>query len=156
MSARFAAIESQIVAQLQALVTNGTLKQVKAVPADALFQGAPDLYPAALVTVQEARPKAPANKVSGRIQLSYTIPVWIGVYANSDGAEVGDARASAWPLVDAIIAAPADGGLTGFVPSMGQGDAPLPLAPTNIVPFTIEAGKYGIMIAMEMQLLFSV
>jgi hypothetical protein len=97
---RFGAVESSALAQLQGVPG---FAEVTAVAPGKLLASSPEEYPAARLSVLAARQFAPAETNVGHTALSYEIEFGVLIFASGDGITAGDARGSAWSLVDAVM-----------------------------------------------------
>ena len=96
---RYAAIEAACFAQLQTL---RGFAELQIVSAGMLLNAHPELYPAGWLSVLNAK-KTEGINIAGHTSLEYDVEFGVLIYASGDGIHLGDARLSAWSLVDAVM-----------------------------------------------------
>lgn len=78
--------------------------ETKLVGAAVLTSYTPAAYPAAVCAMlNPTKMKESTPPSNGHVSIRFRCEFGIVVWANSDGQELGDARTSAWSLVDAVI-----------------------------------------------------
>lgn len=139
---RFGALETAVATQLATITS---FAETRVVPAGMLLATRPTQYPAAFVSLDN--PKRTAyNVVNGHTTITWTVTVYVLIYANSDGVQLGDARISAWTLADAVIDAFLNFWPTGFA----AGTAPLaPCIPGDPANLGLDAGQAEMSIPLD-------
>jgi hypothetical protein len=105
-------------------------------------------YPAALWSIVAVKksdgfPSDETEGVADTQIFAYTIEAGVLILANSSGQELGDARMSAWYLVDAVMDAYAD-----FVPTVAADVAAYPCVPGDPQNVLTDSQKAGIYIPL--------
>jgi hypothetical protein len=105
----------------------------------------PDAYPGAVVSMNEDRVEAIeiGDPSMGCAQVVYRVPIFVVLYATSDGTVAGAARRLAWQLSEAIqlrlmVFVPAP--LPAYATAMG------PLVPGPYVPILADAAMHGVLL----------
>ena len=139
---RFGALETAVAAQL-ATITD--FAETRAVAAGLLLSTRPANYPAAFAALDN--PKRTAfDVINGHTTIKWNVPVYIWIFANSDGMQLGDARTSAWTLADAVIDAFLNFWPTGFA----DGTVPMaPCMPGDPVNLGLDTGQAEISIQLD-------
>ncbi len=106
----------------------------------------PQAYPGAVISVNEdeVTPWEETNQSAGSGWFFYRVPVYVAIYATSDGTVAGSARKLAWKIGEAIQRS-----LVLFTPDgpllKPEGSTLYPLEPAEFEPIIADATTYGLL-----------
>lgn len=104
---RLGAIETSAKAKLD---TISGFAETRAVAAGLLMNGRPDQYPAGWFSIISMKRVSVNPPAAGHTTYQFEVESAVLVFGPSDGVTLGDARTTAWALVDAVM-----DGFTGLV-----------------------------------------
>jgi len=105
----------------------------------------PTAYPGAIVSLDDMAVEiAGVNQTAGAAQVTYKVPVYVAIYAISDGTVLNAARLSAWQFSEAVQRM-----LMLFVPNAPvAGVTYWPLKPEAVEPIIADANTHGVVIRL--------